>query len=179
MIKRILTYFLIIVIAYLAQAVLFGQAGFLHPKPDAFLIVVAAAAFLGDGREGIVAGLCIGLFRDVLSGGGLGSYAIQGIAAALIAASLNRRLMKDNPLIFMLVVLAATAGTEAAACLLEPLIAGISGGYVPTFAEMIHHLAAYTLPMLWMNALLSLPMFFLLRRILFRRRTAGREVWIR
>jgi rod shape-determining protein MreD len=177
MISRILKYTLLVVIVYLIQAVIIGQFEFFRAKPDLFLIIIVAAAFFGDEFEGIAAGLAIGLFRDIMSTGSLGFYTLLGLCAALFTGLVSKKLVKNNAFVFAMVIVYVTAATEAAACILKALLDFVQRAGMLSIQEYIYYLRTYSLPMVAMNGVLAVIMYFIIKKILFSRTRVQRTGW--
>jgi rod shape-determining protein MreD len=94
--------------AALLQVTLVARLDPSFPEPNLVLALVAARAFLGGGRAGMVWGLAGGLMLDLTGTGPLGVHALAMLAAAYAAGLLAAAFENDRTL------LAGLAGAVAA-----------------------------------------------------------------
>ena len=73
---RIIFKILIILLAFLAQSMLFGSVSFASVRPNLLLIITALSGFMIGKKEGIWVGFVCGLFWDISGGELLGYYAL-------------------------------------------------------------------------------------------------------
>ncbi len=73
---RFIIKILIILVAFLAQSMLFGSISFASVRPNLLLIITALSGFMIGEKEGIWVGFVCGLFWDISSGELIGYYAL-------------------------------------------------------------------------------------------------------
>lgn len=103
----------IFLISLILQSTLFTHLAIAGVKPDLILIFVVLYAFLNGPREGAVIGIIGGLVQDLLFGQYIGLNAITKLTVGFLFGYLERKIYKENLLIPMLVVFAATIANES------------------------------------------------------------------
>jgi rod shape-determining protein MreD len=167
MIKRILTYALLIISIYLIQTVLTGQLGFLKAKPDILMVLVIAVAFFSEDMEGIYAGLACGAFRDLAMTDSFGFYTVLSLFAVLMTGLFNKRIFKDNAFLFALIVLTVSASVEIMSCILNAAHNFLSGDPAISLFGYLYGLKTYSIQTVLMNSLIAFVIFFIVKPALF------------
>lgn len=107
----------------LSIAVIFGvviQATWLgslhlpwHVTPDLVLIMTISYGLLKGPDEGLIFGLCAGLFVDLIAGGLIGVKTISKMAAGFVAGFMEKNIFKDNLLVPVIAVFIGTLFFES------------------------------------------------------------------
>ena len=149
------------ILALLLAAALQGRvAHALHlhwAQPDFILVTLGCAATLIGGSRGAFLGLWAGLLTAVLIPGTFGTCLTSRTLAGALAAYLQRLLIRDSLLVPPLAVMATTLVAEGVYVVMAPGLARQS------FRLWFEGVAGETL----YNMILSLPVYFLLRRLSF------------
>lgn len=106
--KKILIYVLSIYIIMLLQSTLIDYIKIYNIKPNLPLVFIVAIALLRGNIEGAIIGFFVGLTQDMLFGSNLGFYTILGMYTGFAAGSVNKRLYRENFLIYIFFAFIAT-----------------------------------------------------------------------
>ncbi len=143
----------------LLAAVLQGRLGHaLHVRaaqPDFILLTLACAGVLLGGGRAALLGLWAGLLTAALVPATFGTLLTSRILAGTMAGLLHRLVIRDSPIVPPLVVLVVTLTAEITYVLMAPGVA------LHPLRVWLAHVGGEAL----YNALLSLPLYFLLRRL--------------
>ena len=96
---RIIGTVLLIFISYLLQTSVFAMIPFLQTTPNLLLIITFSIGVLRGREEGMIYGMCIGLFLDLMSGGYIGFYGIIYMYIGLMCGFFYQHIDIDVPLI--------------------------------------------------------------------------------
>ena len=104
MMRRYLTYFLIIAICFLLQTTVFKGLAFANITPNLMVIVVSAIGFMRGKKEGLWVGFFCGLLIDIFFGFYLGIYALIYMYIGYINGLLQKRFYPDDIKLPMLLI---------------------------------------------------------------------------
>ncbi|MBI2874378.1 MAG: rod shape-determining protein MreD [Firmicutes bacterium] len=127
-------------------------------KPDLLLLLVIAFAVQRGGETGAVLGLVTGLIQDIVFGHVLGLFAGSKMVTGALAGLIGRRFFGENPLVLAALALLATVVHSISLLLL----AGLSGILEPEGPRLLMEIV---LPEALTNAVLMLPIYYYVRRI--------------
>jgi rod shape-determining protein MreD len=131
---------------FAARLLLFGG------QPDFVLTVALTCALLSDAATGALLGAAAGLFSGALCGQAVGAYMASRSLAGFLAGGFTARLYGTNPGVVLLGVFVASVVSEILFGLAAPRLS-------------LLHWVQSALVGGAMNALLAVPLSFLLRRL--------------
>jgi rod shape-determining protein MreD len=140
----------------LLQSTILRQLPFLDGGVDLLLLAVLCWNLL-DPEQGLIWAFLAGLFADLFTGGPIGLTPIAFLAAGFLVGYLHGRLRTDSPPILMAIAL---AGTVIAQLSLLAMLTVFGRSIDPGFA-----FAYVILPTAFLNTVLSVPVYLLLRRL--------------
>ena len=104
MMRRYLTYFLIIAICFLLQTTVFKGLAFANITPNLMVIVVSAIGFMRGKKERLWVGFFCGLLIDIFFGFYLGIYALIYMYIGYINGLFQKRFYPDDIKLPMLLI---------------------------------------------------------------------------
>ena len=99
---------LVVVVSLLIQATLLPLVAVGGVKPDLLLLVVVSSGLLLGREHGVGMGFFAGLLQDLASGNIFGANVLSKMATGFVAGSMERKVFKENVLLPVLAVMAAT-----------------------------------------------------------------------
>lgn len=99
---------LVVVATLVIQATLLPLVAVGGVKPDLLLLVVVSAGLLLGREHGVGMGFFAGLLQDLASGNIFGVSVLSKTATGFVAGSMERKVFKENVLLPVLAVMAAT-----------------------------------------------------------------------
>ena len=168
--SRIVRLIIFIIVIFLIQYVVLAQFTDMTFKPDLLLVFIIAAAFLGDGMEGIYIGIACGAFVDITTTSGLGFYAFLGLSAALFAKIFNQRLFRNNVFVFILTTIYVSTAYEIIGFIFHSILDFISGEGISSIKDFTHYAMAYAAPVILANGLAAAFIFYIVRGLFFMKR---------
>ncbi|MDX1932012.1 MAG: rod shape-determining protein MreD, partial [Capsulimonadales bacterium] len=147
----LLFFLLLLLIAAGLQSTVAGAIQYRGAHPDIVLTVALSAALLSDASVGCLTGVVGGLISGSVVGKTLGTFLISRALAGYLAGAITTRLYRGNAAVILLGVFIGSVAAET-----------IYGFSVPRLT--LSHWIGNILLGAAMNALLALPMSFLLHR---------------
>lgn len=147
-----LAFFLLLLVLGTLQSTLAFRLTFWGAQPDFLLTLALVAALLSDSRTGCLTGFAGGLVTAALVGQTAGTFLVSRTVAGCVAGALTARLFRGNLGVVLLVTFLASLVAEVVYALAAP----------PRM-ELLEWLRAAGVGSA-MNALLALPLAYLLRR---------------
>lgn len=155
--RKIIVYAFFLILLLLLQSTLLGYARIYNVKPNLLLVFVVCVALLRGNVEGAAVGFFSGLLLDMASGKFLGFYTLLGFFLGLAAGSVNRRLYRENYLVMVFFIFAATVLYETAVYILSTFMTGTM--------ELIMPLTMKILPEAAYNSVVSILVFAVVIKI--------------
>jgi rod shape-determining protein MreD len=146
----------LLVFIAIVQSSLLSQLRFLGGGVDLALVTVVCWSLLRP-EEGLAWGAVAGLCCDVLSGGPFGMTSIAFVLSAFLAGQLHGQLWITSPLAIMAVTLSGTVLSQGVAILILLLF---------NYSLDLTYATLYiALPTAFLNMIVSVPVFLLIRRL--------------
>lgn len=146
---------LAVFVAAIAQGRLSHALHICWAQPDFPLLTLACAGVLLGGNQATFLGLWTGLLTAAMIPGTFGTLLTSRVLSGTLAGYLSRFVIRDSVLVPPLVTLLVTGTAEVVRVLMAP---GLSLHPIHLWLEKVGGEMLY-------NALLSLPVYFLLRRL--------------
>lgn len=154
--RRSLGLALALFLACLAQMVYADALRLFGAPPDFVLLIALLGAMFCDANGGALIGFCAGLLRASIAGpphAGFGSMVVSTTLVGFGIGWLEKRIFRDNPLLALAFAAVGTALAEALFFIFSPQ------------PHILHWARGLGLTTLY-NALLALPVYLLLRRLI-------------
>jgi len=151
-----------LLVMFVLQATVFQVSPLNAIDPSLTLVMMLYIAFLRGARTAILLGAMVGLFQDVVYGSFIGLHTFSMAVTGYFAGIVFRLFLRRSVVIFLLVVLGATAFNEF-------LTYGITRLFVPTYFDM-NSVVNYAIRTMIFNGVAALLLYSPSVRLLSRRR---------
>ncbi len=131
-------------------------------KPNLLLVLAVCAGLLTGSSEGAVIGFFAGLAHDLATGTVFGLYALLSAAAGYLTGMINRRLYRDNIIVLIAAVFAASVVFESAVFLLFGWGELLTGSLMGEAAKIGFAVTRIILPEAAYNCLASVPLYYII-----------------
>jgi len=128
-----------------------------HVTPDLILIMTISYGLLKGSDDGLVFGLCAGLFLDLIAGGLIGIKTISKLAAGFAAGFMEKNIFKDNLLVPIIAVFIGTIVFESFSIIMYIAFKANLNFFTIFIARII--------PLAFINALIAPIIYYFLLRL--------------
>lgn len=163
--KKLPLYILVVFALFILQTTIFNYIKILDMKPNLLLIFVCIMSYLRGNKEGMILGISVGLFVDIMSGRVIGMYGIVFMLAGFILGSIPRKFFWDNIIITLIFTFVIMIPSEVLLYWLYKVINYVSGGTEYMGFSIWETLAKLVLPGTLYNLIVFPGVYWMCSRI--------------
>jgi len=163
--RPILKRIILILIIGLSAALQYSAARYINVAgvfPNLMFVAAVIAGYTLGSEAGGFTGLCLGLYQDAQSGKIMGMHALFFLYGGVIAGLFPKKSLAGDLPMALIAVYAMTVLYEGALYLFAYAIPALRNGHAPGLG-LLNAVGLIIVPAAFLNALCSLPYYFILR----------------